>query len=215
MNDWKEFIENEEKKPYMKELKKFVYDRYENGTVYPPRNNVYRAFVLTEYKDTNVVILGQDPYHGPNQAHGLSFSVADSSAKFPPSLRNIFQELKNDTGIIRTNSNLSDWARQGVLLLNAVLTVDGGNAGSHRDKGWETFTTEVIKYLNEKDDQIIFVLWGADAQRKIPLITNPKHKIIKSPHPSPLSAHRGFFGSKPFSQINEYLKEAGKPEIKW
>lgn len=215
MNDWKEFIENEEKKPYMKELKKFVYDRYENGTVYPPRNNVYRAFVLTEYKDTNVVILGQDPYHGPNQAHGLSFSVADSSAKFPPSLRNIFQELKNDTGIIRTNSNLSDWARQGVLLLNAVLTVDGGNAGSHRDKGWETFTTEVIKYLNEKDDQIIFVLWGADAQRKIPLITNPKHKIIKSPHPSPLSAHRGFFGSKPFSQINEYLKDAGKPEIKW
>ena len=215
MNDWKEFIENEEKKPYMKELKKFVYDRYENGTVYPPRNNVYRAFVLTEYKDTNVVILGQDPYHGPNQAHGLSFSVADSSAKFPPSLRNIFQELKNDTGIIRTNSNLSDWARQGVLLLNAVLTVDGGNAGSHRDKGWETFTTEVIKYLNEKDDQIIFVLWGADAQRKIPLITNPKHKIIKSPHPSPLSAHRGFFGSKPFSQINEYLKDSGKPEIKW
>ncbi|EUJ47293.1 uracil-DNA glycosylase [Listeria fleischmannii FSL S10-1203] len=163
-----------------------------------------------------MVLLGQDPYHGENQAHGLSFSVASSDAKFPPSLRNIFKELKTDLGIERTNRDLTDWAEQGVLLLNTVLTVDGDEkAGSHRKKGWETFTDHVINTLNMRDKPIVFVLWGNDAKKKIPLITNPKHKIITGVHPSPLSANGGFFGSKPFSQINEALVELGEDTIQW
>lgn len=161
-----------------------------------------------------VVILGQDPYHGPNQAHGLAFSV-QPSAKFPPSLRNMYQELEDDIGCHRTSPHLQDWAREGVLLLNTVLTVRQGQAHSHKDIGWETFTDEVIQAISKYRDDVVFILWGKPAQQKIKLIDTSKHYIIKSPHPSPLSAYRGFFGSKPYSKTNDYLVSKGKSPINW
>ena len=212
---WKTLLEEEQEKDYFKKLEEFLEEEYKVNTIYPEKENLYNALDLTSYEDTNVIILGQDPYHGPHQAHGLSFSIASEEAKFPPSLRNMFKELKADLDIERTNKNLTDWAEQGVLLLNTVLTVQAGKAASHRKKGWEKFTDTIINKLNEKDEQVIFVLWGGDAKKKVPLITNPKHKIIEGVHPSPLSAHNGFFGSKPFSKINVYLEEAGKNTINW
>jgi uracil-DNA glycosylase len=212
---WKKLLEEEKGKEYFKKLEEFLDKEYEENEIYPERKNLYNALDLTSYEDTNVIILGQDPYHGSYQAHGLSFSIESEKAKFPPSLRNMFKELKTDLDIERTERNLTDWAEQGVLLLNTVLTVQAGKAASHRKKGWETFTDTIIKKLNDKDEQVIFVLWGGDAKKKVPLITNPKHKIIEGVHPSPLSAHTGFFGSKPFSRINEYLEEAGKSQINW
>lgn len=212
---WKNLLEEEKEKDYFKKLEEFLDNEYETNTIYPERENIYNALDLTSYENTNVIILGQDPYHGPHQAHGLSFSIASEEAKFPPSLRNMFKELKSDLGIERTKRNLTDWTEQGVLLLNTVLTVQAGKAASHRKKGWEKFTDTIIKKLNDKDEQVIFVLWGGDAKKKIPLVTNPKHKIIEGVHPSPLSAHNGFFGSKPFSKVNEYLTESGKEPVNW
>ena len=212
---WKTLLEEEKEKEYFKKLEDFLDSEYKTNAIYPEKENIYNAFDLTSYENTNVIILGQDPYHGPDQAHGLSFSVESDKAKFPPSLRNMFKELRSDLGIERNDRNLTDWAKQGVLLLNTVLTVQAGKAASHRKKGWETFTDTVIKKLNDKDEQVIFVLWGGDAKKKVPLITNPKHRIIEGVHPSPLSAHNGFFGSKPFSQVNEYLVKVNKNPISW
>ena len=212
---WKTLLEEEKEKEYFKKLEDFLDSEYKTNTIYPEKENIYNAFDLTSYENTNVIILGQDPYHGPEQAHGLSFSVESDKAKFPPSLRNMFKELRSDLGIERNDRNLTDWAKQGVLLLNTVLTVQAGKAASHRKKGWEIFTDTVIKKLNDKDEQVIFVLWGGDAKKKVPLITNPKHRIIEGVHPSPLSAHNGFFGSKPFSQVNEYLVKVNKNPISW
>ncbi|MBC1458238.1 uracil-DNA glycosylase [Listeria newyorkensis] len=214
-NDWRALLQEEQEKAYFKDLLQFVEAEYATTTIYPPREAIYHALDLTSYADTKVVILGQDPYHGPNQAHGLSFSVASSEAKFPPSVRNMFKELDADLGVSRTDINLTDWAKQGVLLLNTVLTVQAGKAASHRKKGWEPFTDSIIRLLNEKEEQVIFVLWGADAKKKQVLITNPQHKVITAVHPSPLSAYNGFFGSKPYSQINAYLESAGKAPISW
>lgn len=214
-NDWQELLQEEQEKAYFKDLLQFVEAEYATTTIYPPREAIYHALDLTSYANTKVVILGQDPYHGPNQAHGLSFSVASSEAKFPPSVRNMFKELEADLGVTRTDINLTDWAEQGVLLLNTVLTVQAGKAASHRKKGWEPFTDAIIRLLNEKEEQVIFVLWGADAKKKQVLITNPQHKVITAVHPSPLSAYNGFFGSKPYSQINAYLEAVGKTPISW
>lgn len=214
-NDWQELLKEEQEKAYFKNLQLFIEEEYATTTIYPPREEIYRALDLTSYADTKVVILGQDPYHGPNQAHGLSFSVVSSEAKFPPSVRNMFKELEADMGIARTDINLTDWAEQGILLLNTVLTVQAGKAASHRKKGWETFTDTIIQRLNEKEEQVVFVLWGADAKKKQVLITNPNHKVITAVHPSPLSAYNGFFGSKPYSQVNAYLEAVGETPISW
>jgi uracil-DNA glycosylase len=183
--------------------------------VYPPRNDIYRALELTDYEEVKVVILGQDPYHGPNQAHGLSFSV-QPGVKPPPSLRNIYKELKDDIGCpIPDHGNLEHWARQGVLLLNSVLTVRESMANSHRKLGWETYTDKIIGLLNERETPVAFVLWGKHAQEKGRYIDSSKHFVLNSVHPSPLSAHGGFWGSKPFSQCNAFLREAGRGEIDW
>ncbi|EUJ25117.1 uracil-DNA glycosylase [Listeria grandensis FSL F6-0971] len=214
-SDWQELLKEEQEKAYFKELQRFIEGEYATTTIYPPRESIYKALDLTSYADTSVVILGQDPYHGPNQAHGLSFSVASSEAKFPPSVRNMFKELEADLGVTRTDINLTDWAKQGVLMLNTVLTAQAGKAASHRKKGWELFTDAIIRLLNEKEEQVIFVLWGGDAKKKQALITNPQHQVITAVHPSPLSAYNGFFGSKPYSQINEYLEVAEKTPIVW
>ncbi|MCL1936358.1 MAG: uracil-DNA glycosylase [Defluviitaleaceae bacterium] len=213
--DWKELLTPEREKDYFKKLQLFTKIEYANKTVYPPKDKIFTAFSLTSYYETKIVILGQDPYHGKGQAHGLSFSVEDKNAKFPPSLRNMFKELETDTGIIRSNQNLTDWANQGVLMLNTVLTVRASEAGSHRGQGWEVFTDSVISKLNDREDPVIFILWGADAKKKISLITNKQHKLITGVHPSPLSAHGGFFGSKPYSKANSFLTDMGKSEIKW
>lgn len=214
-NDWDTYLEKEYKKEYFEELQEFLAKEYNEKTIFPPKNEIYRAFQLTTYENTTVVLIGQDPYHGTLQAHGLSFSIADERAKFPPSLRNIFKELQSDLGVGRTNKNLTDWATQGVLMLNTVLTVEEGEAGSHRKHGWEQFTDAVIEAINQKQEQVIFILWGNDAKKKADLITNPLHKIIESAHPSPLAVRHGFFGSKPFSKVNQYLEGNGKPKINW
>ena len=213
--DWKQQLDDEMRLEYFRALWQFVREEYREQTVYPPREQIYTALALTGYEETKVVLLGQDPYHGERQAHGLSFSVACAEAKFPPSLRNIFKELEADLGVVRTRRELSDWAGQGVLLLNTVLTVRAGQAASHRGKGWERFTDAIITRLNERQDPVIFVLWGGDAKKKIPLIDNDRHRIITAAHPSPLSAWNGFFGSRPFSRINRHLRELGKTEISW
>ncbi len=213
--DWQKKLAEEFDKPYFKELKNFLEEERRNHTIYPPEKEVFAALQATEYLDTNVLILGQDPYHGKGQAHGLCFSVP-SGIKHPPSLRNIFRELKDDLGYdIPKNGDLTSWAKQGVLLLNAVLTVRAGEANSHKDKGWEKFTDEIIRILNAKNDSLIFVLWGKYAQKKQALIDSEKHLIITAPHPSPFSAHHGFFGSKPFSTINSHLKSLKKKQIDW
>lgn len=214
-NSWDNLLEDEFKKEYFKNLLEFVKNEYKNKIIYPKQNEVFNAFRYTSFEDVKVVILGQDPYHGPNQAEGLSFSVSNEVLK-PPSLKNIFKELESDLGIQFPEANsLKPWAKEGVLLLNAVLTVEEHMPTSHKDKGWETFTDNVIRILNTKKEPIVFILWGSYARNKKELITNPKHLIIESPHPSPFSARTGFFGSKPFSKANEYLKSQGIKEINW
>ena len=214
-NSWDKILSEEYQKEYFKKLLDFVKNEYKAKTIYPKQNEVFNAFRYTSFDDVKVVILGQDPYHGPNQAEGLSFSVSNSVLK-PPSLQNIFKELESDLGIPFPKSNsLKPWARQGILLLNAVLTVEEHKPTSHKDKGWEMFTDNVIKKINEKEEPVVFILWGAYARNKKSLITNPKHLIIESAHPSPFSARNGFFGSKPFSKTNSFLKKNGIKEIDW
>ena len=215
MTTWNEILAEEMKKDYYQELQAFVQKRREEVRVFPEEKNVFRALELTPFESVKVVILGQDPYHGFGQAHGLSFSV-QKGIPLPPSLKNIYKELQEDIGGgLPTEGDLSHWAKQGVLLLNTVLTVEEGNANSHKGKGWETLTNRLIESLNELNHPVIFILWGKPAQDKEKLITNPSHVILKAPHPSPLSAYRGFFGSKPFSKVNEILIQQGQTPIHW
>ena len=213
-SDWDEILHDEMQKSYFKYIKDFVKEERLSKTIYPPATDLFNAFKLTNFKDIKVVILGQDPYHGEKEAMGLSFSVR-RGVRTPPSLRNIFKELKDDIGIDRCDTDLSDWAKQGVFLLNTVLTVEKDKANSHKDIGWEIFTDYVIKQINDKLDNVVFILWGKQARDKKRIITNPNHYIIESAHPSPLSAYNGFFGSKPFSKTNNYLKKHNKKEIKF
>lgn len=214
-NDWEIVLKDEFDKPYYQELRTFLRNEYATHMIYPKMTDMWTAFQLTPFKDVKVVILGQDPYHGPQQAHGMSFSV-QPGVKIPPSLRNIFKELSSDIGVaVPTEGMLTGWAEQGVLLLNTVLTVREGAAASHRGKGWELFTDEVIRKLSMRREPIVFILWGKHAQEKAVLIDRNRHAIIESPHPSPFSASRGFFGSKPFSKTNEYLRKWGTEPIDW
>ena len=211
---WKPFLNSEFGKPYFKELAEFLHNEYELKVIFPRKSLVFSAFA-TDLNDVKVVILGQDPYHTPGAAEGLAFSVP-SSQPIPPSLINIYKEIDADIGshANRTGS-LRNWQKQGVLLLNTVLTVEAHRAGSHRGKGWETFTTEVIKYLNESRPHLVFILWGRDARNKKALIDTSRHLVLESPHPSPLSAHAGFFGNHHFSRCNEFLRDCGLEEIIW
>jgi uracil-DNA glycosylase len=212
---WRPVLLGETEKPYWKPLQQFVRDERTKYTVFPPDKEVFAALHLTPYEKVSVLILGQDPYHDVGQAHGLCFSVRPEVA-IPPSLQNIYKELRDDLGCqIPNNGCLTPWAEQGVLLLNAVLTVRAHQANSHQGKGWENFTDAIIRAVNDKPDRVVFVLWGAYARKKVPLIDPQRHIIIQSAHPSPLSASNGFFGSRPFSKINAALREAGKPEIDW
>lgn len=211
---WDVVLETEMKKDYFKDLGKFVKNEYQTKICYPPYPDIFNALRYTDYDDVKVVILGQDPYHGEGEAHGLSFSVHDNVRR-PPSLQNILKELESDLGIHRTQNELSDWAKQGVLLLNSVMSVVKDHPLSHKDRGWEMFTDFIIQTLNDRERPIVFVLWGSYARSKKVYITNENHFIIESPHPSPLSASRGFFGSHPFSKINQFLKEQGMDEIHW
>ncbi|HIR00043.1 MAG TPA: uracil-DNA glycosylase [Candidatus Scybalocola faecavium] len=215
-NDWLEAIGPEFKKPYYAKLYKFVKNEYMTRVIYPPADEIFNAFHFTPLHKVKVVILGQDPYHNVNQAHGLSFSVKPQVKDLPPSLVNIFQELHDDLGCyIPNNGYLKKWADQGVLLLNTVLTVRAHQANSHQGMGWEIFTDAVIEAVNAQDRPIVFILWGRPAQQKAAMLTNPKHLILKAPHPSPLSAFRGFFGSRPFSQTNAFLESHGETPIDW
>lgn len=214
-NDWAPFLEGEFQKPYYQHLRGILLDEYQKRVIYPDQKDIFNALHLTSYNDTKVVMLGQDPYHGPGQAHGLSFSVKPGVAA-PPSLKNIYKELQEDVGCsIPNNGYLVEWAKQGILLLNTVLTVRAGTPNSHKGLGWEIFTDKVIETLNQRETPVVFILWGKFAQQKQELITSPQHFIIKSPHPSPFSANRGFFGSKPFSHTNTILRELGMQEIDW
>lgn len=214
-NDWDAVLADEWEKPYFKELESFLDIEYQTQTVYPKRENIFKAFELTPFSDVKVVIIGQDPYHGENQAHGLCFSVLDG-VKFPPSLRNIFKELQSDVGKEMPKSGqLDSWAMQGVLMLNTVLTVRDGQPTSHKNKGWEIFTSKVIEVLNQKTQSVVFLLWGAHAEKIGQGITNPIHTKLISVHPSPLSARRGFFGCRHFSKTNEILVKNGFFPIKW
>ncbi|MGE6630444.1 uracil-DNA glycosylase [Bacillus sp. NPDC077027] len=216
LNDsWWKVMESEFEHPYYQELREWIKEEYRSQPVFPKPDDIYRALHLTTYEDVKVVILGQDPYHGPGQAHGLSFSV-QPGVRQPPSLKNIFQELRDDIGCqIPNHGSLISWAEQGVLLLNTVLTVRQGEANSHKGKGWERVTDRVIDVLNEREQPVVFVLWGRHAQAKKERIDGSKHFVIESPHPSPFSARNGFFGSRPFSKVNECLKTIGTQEIKW
>ncbi|HGA0511391.1 TPA: uracil-DNA glycosylase [Bacillus pacificus] len=214
-NDWGSLLAPEFEKEYYRKLADFLKEEYSTHVVYPKKEDIFNALEYTSYENTKVVILGQDPYHGPNQAHGLSFSV-QPGIKTPPSLLNMYKELRDEYGYdIPNNGYLVKWAEQGVLLLNTVLTVRQGEANSHKGKGWEHFTDRVIELLNEREKPVIFILWGRHAQAKKKLITNTKHYIIESVHPSPLSARRGFFGSKPYSKVNTILANMGEREIDW
>lgn len=214
-NDWADFLDEEMKKPYYQELRQFLINEYRTQQIFPDMYAIFNALHYTSYADTKVVILGQDPYHGDGQAHGLSFSV-QPGIQPPPSLINIFKELNTDLGCtVPNNGCLRPWAEQGVLLLNAVLTVRAHKAFSHQGKGWEQFTDHIIELLNEREKPLAFILWGAPARRKKAMITNPRHFIVESPHPSPLSAYNGFFGSRPFSQVNEFLQKNGQSPIDW
>lgn len=214
-NKWDELLEGEFKKDYYLKLREFLIEEYKTKTIHPDKHNIFNALKLTAYEEVKVVIIGQDPYHGPNQAHGLSFSV-QPRVQTPPSLLNMYKELKEDLGcFIPNNGYLVPWADQGVLLLNAVLTVREGQANSHRNKGWEKFTDKVIELLNEREEPVIFLLWGNNAKEKGQLITNKHHFILTTVHPSPLSASRGFFGCKHFSKANEILEKIGKEPIDW
>lgn len=215
-NDWLDSINEEFSKPYYKELFAFVKDEYSKAVIYPPADDIFNAFHFTPLSKVKVLLLGQDPYHNVNQAHGLSFSVLPSQPEIPPSLQNIYKELQDDLGCyIPNNGYLKKWADQGVLLLNTVLTVRAHQANSHKGHGWEKFTDAVIQAVNAQDRPIVYLLWGKPAQGKIPMLTNPKHLILKAPHPSPLSAHRGFFGCRHFSQANEFLEKNGVEPIDW
>lgn len=213
---WMPHLKEEFNQPYMSDLRKFLMARKKNGAViYPKFSEIFRALNTTHFENVKVVILGQDPYHGPGQAHGLCFSVQEGTA-FPPSLQNIFKELKSDLGIEAPQSgDLSRWAKQGVLLLNSVLTVEQGQAAAHQGKGWEKFTDKIIEVINSQKDHVAFILWGAYAQKKAAMVDRNRHFVIESPHPSPLSSHRGFFGSKPFSKVNDYLRMTGQSSIDW
>ena len=215
MTTWNEILAEEMEKDYYQELQAFVQKRRAEVRVFPEEKNVFNALELTPFESVKVVILGQDPYHGFGQAHGLSFSV-QKGIPLPPSLKNIYKELQEDIGEdLPTEGDLSHWAKQGVLLLNTVLTVEEGNANSHKGKGWERLTNRLIESLNELKHPVIFILWGKPAQDKEKLIINPNHVILKAPHPSPLSAYRGFFGSKPFSRVNDILIQQGQTPIRW
>lgn len=214
-NDWLEALKGEFKKPYYKSLFEKVTKEYRTYKIFPPADDIFNAFHLTPLKDVKVVILGQDPYHGDGQAHGLCFSVKPE-VQIPPSLVNIYQELHDDLGCrIPSHGYLTKWAEQGVLMLNTVLTVRAHQANSHRGIGWEEFTDAAIKVLNEQDRPIVFILWGRPAQMKRKMLNNPKHLILEAPHPSPLSSYRGFFGSRPFSQTNQFLEANGVKGIDW
>lgn len=215
-NDWLNTIKGEFAKPYYKELYKFVKNEYDTHVIYPPADDIFNAFHLTPLSKVKVLILGQDPYHNEHQAHGLCFSVLPDQPELPPSLLNIYKELQSDLGCyIPNNGYLEKWAKQGVLMLNTVLTVRAHQANSHQGKGWEQFTDAIINAVNSQDRPIVYLLWGKPAQSKIPMLTNPKHLILKAPHPSPLSAYRGFFGCKHFSQTNEFLMKNGLVPIDW
>ncbi len=212
---WKELLKEEFSKPYFTHLTDFVKQEYQQHTVYPPGKSIFAAFDYCHLSDLNVVLLGQDPYHGPGQAHGLCFSVPDG-IKAPPSLVNIFKEIHQDLGKpIPASGNLERWAKQGILLLNATLTVRANSPASHQNKGWETFTDKVIELISEKKEHVVFLLWGAYAQKKSTLIDSKKHLVLSAPHPSPFSADRGFFGCKHFSKANAYLSSQGKKAIDW
>lgn len=214
-NDWQELLEDELQKDYYQDLRKFLIGEYRTKKIFPDMYDIFNALHYTSYADTKVVILGQDPYHEPGQAHGLSFSVMPNVPP-PPSLINIFKELREDLGCkIPNNGYLRFWAEQGVLLLNTVLTVRAHQANSHRGQGWEVFTDKIISLLNAHEKPIAFILWGRPARNKKIMITDPKHFIVESAHPSPLSAHNGFFGSRPFSKVNDFLKSIGEKEIDW
>lgn len=212
---WREVLKDELAKPYLKELKKTLLQEKLQHTIYPAEENIFNAYNTTDFENVKVVILGQDPYHGVNQAHGLAFSVLNG-VKHPPSLVNIFKELSDDIGCAYPEtSELTKWAQQGVFLINAVLTVREANAASHQNMGWEQFTDATIKAISEKKEHVVFILWGRPAQMKEKLIDKSKHLILKAPHPSPLSSYRGFFGSKPFSKTNEYLLATNQTPISW
>ena len=213
---WREALSGEFEQPYMKELRAFLASELKKGKmIFPRMSEVFNALNTTPLERVRVVILGQDPYHGPGQAHGLCFSVR-KGVPLPPSLQNIFKEIESEMGVeMGQSGDLTNWAEQGVLLLNTVLTIENGKAHSHQGKGWERFTDRVIQVVNARNQPVIFVLWGNPAQKKISLITNPKHKILKSPHPSPLSAHRGFFGNGHFVMINKWLRDWGSAPIDW
>ncbi|WP_370694181.1 uracil-DNA glycosylase [Oceanobacter sp. 1_MG-2023] len=215
-SSWQQVLGDELNQPYMRQLREFLaMEKAAGKVIFPPGPLIFNAFNHTPFEQVRVVIIGQDPYHGPGQAHGLSFSV-QSGTRIPPSLANIFKEMEADLGIRMSGSgDLTPWADQGVLLLNATLTVEQARAGSHQKKGWERFTDTVIQRLNEQRDGLVFVLWGSYAQKKGAMIDQNKHLVLKSVHPSPLSAHRGFFGQKPFSRINQYLVSRGQPPIQW
>lgn len=211
---WTEILSPIKNSEYFQNLWEKVKEEYKTTKCFPPKNQIFRALELTPFEEVKVVIIGQDPYHNDFQANGLCFSVSDQVSA-PPSLKNIFTELKDDLGIVKTSNELDSWAKQGVLLLNATLTVRAHEPNSHKDLGWEKFTDFVIKEISDKKENVVFVLWGAFAQKKEELIDSSKHFIIKSAHPSPFSVYRGFYGSKPFSKINDYLKSKGKKTILW
>lgn len=212
---WQSRLSDQFNAPYFKTLTDFVKDEYRSKTIYPAGRNIFNAFDLCSFDQTNVVIIGQDPYHGPNQAHGLCFSVQNGVIP-PPSLKNIFKEIHDDLGKpIPPNGDLTRWANQGILLLNATLTVEAHKAGSHQNKGWEQFTDAVIKVLSDEKENLVFLLWGAYAQRKGAIIDRSKHHVLESAHPSPFAVHRGFFGNRHFSKTNEYLEAKGKSTIDW
>ena len=212
---WIDIIELEKKKEYFRELKKFIDKRYEETTVYPPKNKIFTAFSLCKYENLKVVILGQDPYHQPNQAQGLAFSTP-KEIKNPPSMVNILKEIEDDIGeTVCADGDLTSWAKDGVLLINTLLTVEDSKPQSHKNRGWEIFTDNIIKYISQNKEGIVFLLWGASAIKKSSLIDRDKHTILTAPHPSPLSAYRGFFGSKHFSKTNEILKNLNRDEIVW
>ena len=214
-NDWQELLQKEMQKPYYQELRRLLIDEYRNYEIFPPADEIFTAFNLTSYKDVKVLILGQDPYHNIGQAHGLAFSVRDGVG-IPPSLRNIYKELNNDLGIkIPDTGYLVNWARQGIMLLNTTLTVRAHSPMSHSKIGWEIFTDKVIELIDQKEEPVVFILWGNHARSKKKLIKNNKHLIIESAHPSPLSASRGFFGTRPFSRVNKYLNENGVEAPTW
>lgn len=215
-NDWSLALKDEFNKPYYRDLYRFVKEEYSTKVVYPPADDIFNALHLTPLKDVKVLILGQDPYHNEHQAHGLSFSVLPDQKDIPPSLQNIYKELQEDLDCyIPNNGYLKKWADQGVLMLNTVLTVRAHEPNSHQGRGWENFTDAIIQAVNQKDEPVVYMLWGKPAQSKIPMLTNPKHLILKAPHPSPLSAYRGFFGCKHFSKCNEFLSQNGLEPIDW